>query len=110
MRAWLIKRVNTPTGDAIGGAQVGRTLAPAIEDQHLMPKQRGFGDDGTDSRGACQTGRGDAHMNEKEDEVAHPGHGNNILQVQLSRPVHGELQIRHEHNHETTDATTFNVG
>jgi hypothetical protein len=24
-------------------------------------------------------------------------------------PVHGELQIRHKHNHETTVATAFNV-
>ena len=34
--------------DAIGGAKVGRTLAPAIEDQQLMPDERGFGNHGTE--------------------------------------------------------------
>ena len=38
-------------GHAIRGAQVGRTLAPAIENQQLMPDQRGFGNHGTESPG-----------------------------------------------------------
>ena len=86
-------------GDAIGGPQVGRTLAPAIEDQQLMPEPRGFGNHGTESPGACQAGHGDDHMNEKEDEVAHPGHGNNTLQAHSSRPV---LAIRHGQVSEVT--------
>jgi hypothetical protein len=37
------------TGDeAIGGAQVGRTLASTIEDEQLMPEQRGLGNHGTE--------------------------------------------------------------
>jgi hypothetical protein len=39
--------------DAIRDAQVGRTLAAAIEDQQLMPEQRGFGDNGTESARPC---------------------------------------------------------
>jgi hypothetical protein len=35
--------------DPIGGAQVERTLAAAIEDQQLMPEQLGFGNNGTKS-------------------------------------------------------------
>ena len=35
--------------DPIRGTQVGRTLAPAIEDEQLMPDQHGFGDNGTES-------------------------------------------------------------
>jgi hypothetical protein len=33
-----------------------------------------------------------------------------IRMLSRENPVHGELQIRHEHNHETTVGTTFNVG
>jgi hypothetical protein len=40
-------------GDAIRSAQVGRTLAPAIEDQQLMPDQRGFSNHGTESPGTA---------------------------------------------------------
>ena len=36
-------------GNVIRGAQVGRTLTPAIEDQQLMADQRGFGYYGTES-------------------------------------------------------------
>jgi hypothetical protein len=35
--------------DPIRGTQVGRTLAPAIENEQLMPDQHGFGDNGTES-------------------------------------------------------------
>ena len=35
--------------DPIRGTQVGRTLAPAMEEEQLMPYQYGFGDDGTES-------------------------------------------------------------
>ena len=37
--------------DTIRGAQVGRTLSAAIEDQQLMADQRGFGDNGTEPPG-----------------------------------------------------------
>ena len=63
MRAWRMKRVNKTGGDAIGGAQVGCALAPAIEDQQLMPEEHRFGDNGTETPGACQAGHGDDHVN-----------------------------------------------
>jgi hypothetical protein len=55
----------TQTGDdPIGGAQVRRTLAAAIDDQQLMPDQRGFGNNGTESARPCQSRHGDNQMNE----------------------------------------------
>jgi hypothetical protein len=67
-------------GDAIGGAQVGRTLAPVIEDQQLMPSSA---DSATTERSLPRPPGGyrDDHMNKQEDEVAHGGHGNNTSQV-----------------------------
>jgi hypothetical protein len=38
-------------GEAIGSAQVGRTLASAIEDEQLMSDQRRLGNNGTESPG-----------------------------------------------------------
>jgi hypothetical protein len=38
-----------------------------------MPDQHGFGDNGTESAWSCQSGHGDNHMNEKDEEVAHRG-------------------------------------
>ena len=55
----------TQTGDdPIGGTQVGRTLAIAIENQQLVPDQHGFRNNGTDSSRTCQSGHGDDHMND----------------------------------------------
>jgi hypothetical protein len=48
--------------DPIRGTQVGRTLAPAIEDEQLMPDQHGFGDNGTESTRPRQSGQGDDQM------------------------------------------------
>ena len=59
--------------DTIPGAEVGRTLAAAIEDDQLMPDQRGFGDNGTESARPCQSGQGDDHMNKQGEEVTHSG-------------------------------------
>jgi len=50
--------------DPISGMQVCRTLAPAIEDDQLMPDQHGFGDNGTESTGPRQSSQGDDQMNE----------------------------------------------
>ena len=52
-----------------------------------MADECGFGNHGTESPGACQGGHGDDHMNEQEDEVAHPGNGNNTSQAHLFRSV-----------------------
>jgi hypothetical protein len=52
-------------------------LAPAIEDEQLMPDQHGFGDNGTKSTRPRQSGQGDDQMNEHDSEVAHPGNGIN---------------------------------
>jgi hypothetical protein len=49
--------------DTIRGTQVGRTLSTTIEDQQLMPDQRGFGHNGAESARPCQSGQGDDHMN-----------------------------------------------
>jgi hypothetical protein len=43
--------------DPIRGTQVGCTLAPAIEDQQLMPDQYGFGDHGTEPTQPRQSAR-----------------------------------------------------
>ena len=39
-------------------------LAAAIENQQLMPNQRGLGDNATESVRPCQSGRRDDHVNE----------------------------------------------
>lgn len=59
-------------GDAVGGAQVGRALAPAIDDYQVMPDQRGFRNHRTESPGPGKSDHGADHMNEKDDEVAIP--------------------------------------
>jgi hypothetical protein len=53
-----------PGDDPICRAQVGRTLAPAIEDQQLLPDQHGFGDNGAEATRPYQLGQGDDHMND----------------------------------------------
>ena len=50
--------------DPIGGTQVRRTLAAAIENQQLVPDQRRFGNNRTEPSRPCQSGHGDDHMNE----------------------------------------------
>ena len=59
--------------DTIRGAQVGSALAAAIEDQHLMPDEQVFGNDGTDTSRASQPDHGDDQMNKKDDNLAHLG-------------------------------------
>src|SRR5215471_5505172 len=78
--------------DPIRGTQVGRTLAPAIEDEQLMPDQHGFGDNGRESTRPCQSGQGDDQMNEYDSEVAHPGNGINTSQTTALRPI-GQFAI-----------------
>ena len=53
-----------PGDDPICGTQVGRTLAPAIEDQQLMPYQHGLSDNGTESARPCQSRHRHQQMNE----------------------------------------------
>ena len=57
--------------DPVAWAQVGSTFATAIEDQQLVPNQRGFGNNGAESAGSCQPDNGDDQMNEKDEDVAH---------------------------------------
>jgi len=45
-----------PGDDPIRGTQVGRTFAPAIEDEQLMPDRHGFGDNGKESARPRQSG------------------------------------------------------
>ena len=78
----------TQTGDnPIGGAQVGCTLAAPIEDQELMPDQRGFGNNGADSARPCQSGYGDDQMNEQDEQIAHPCNGINTSRSTAFRPI-----------------------
>jgi hypothetical protein len=73
--------------DPIRGTQVGRTLAPAIEDEQLMPDQHGFGDNGTESTRPRQSGQSDDQMNEYDSEVAHSGNGINTSKTAALRPI-----------------------
>jgi hypothetical protein len=73
--------------DPIPGTQVGRTLAPAIEDEQLMPDQHRLGDNGTESTRPRQSGQGDDQMNEYDREVAHPGNGINTSKTTALRPI-----------------------
>ena len=57
-----------------------------------MPDQRGLGNHGTESRRPRQSQHGDNHMNEQDDEVAHPGNGNNTSQADR---IQAKLAIRH---------------
>jgi hypothetical protein len=78
--------------DPIRGTQVGRTLAPAIEDEQLMPDQHGFGDNGTHSTRPHQSGQGDDQMNEYDSEIAHPGNGINTSKTTALRTI-GQFAI-----------------
>jgi len=73
--------------DPIRGTQVGRTLAPATEDEQLMSDQHGFGDNGTESTRPRQSGQSDDQMNEYDSEVAHSGNGINTSQTAALRPI-----------------------
>jgi hypothetical protein len=70
---WAHEKSAHAGNDTIRGAQVGRSLSATVEDQQLMPDQRGFGDNGSESSGPCQSGQGHNYMNEYDEEVAHPG-------------------------------------
>jgi len=62
------------TGDeTLCGAQVGSTLAGAIEDAELMFDEQRFGNDGTEPSRPCKPDDGDNQMKEKDDDIAHPG-------------------------------------
>jgi hypothetical protein len=67
--------------DPIHGTQVGCTLAPAMEDQQLMADHRRFGNHGPESPWPCQSDHGDDHMDQQDNEVAHPGNSNNTSQA-----------------------------
>ena len=88
--------------DPIRGTQVGRTLAPAIDDEQLMPDQHGFGENGTESTRPRQSGQGDNQVNEYDSELAHPGNGINTSKTTYSGPIwqfaidKGEKEREHE--------------
>jgi hypothetical protein len=73
--------------DPIRGTQIGRTIAPAIEDEQLMPDQHGFGDNGAESTRPHQSSQGYDHMNEYDSEVAHSGNGINNSKTAALRPI-----------------------
>jgi len=62
------------TGDqAIGSAKIGCSLPGSIEDEELMLKENGLGDDGTDAAAPQEPGDGADDMDEKDENVAHVG-------------------------------------
>jgi hypothetical protein len=61
---------------------VGRTLAPAIEDEQLMPDQHGFGDYATQSPLPSQSNHCDNEMDQEYEHVAHFGNSTKIRALQ----------------------------
>ena len=54
--------------------RLGARFAPTIEDPQLMFDEHRLGNDGTEaSWPPCYPGYGDDQMNEKDDDIAHPG-------------------------------------
>ena len=96
MRAGLMQRVSKPAAMRSVNPQVGRTLAPAIEDQQLMAGSARTRQPRNELPRPCQSGHGNNHMNEQDDEVAHPGNGNNTSQahrIQANLPIrHGQVR------------------
>jgi hypothetical protein len=77
----------TQTGaDQIGATPVGRTLASAVEEQHWMPDQHGFGHHGTESARPYQSGHGDDQRNEQDEKISHPGNGVSTSRTTAFRP------------------------
>ena len=52
-----------------------------------MADQCGLCYNGTEPPRFCQSDHGDHHMNEQDDEVAHPGNSNNTSQPAVFRPI-----------------------
>jgi hypothetical protein len=89
LSAWAQEQRARASDDRIRGTQVGARLRPR---SRMMPDQRGFGDNGTESTRPCQSAQGDDQMNEYDSEVAHPGNGINTSKTTALR-IH--LAIRH---------------
>ena len=69
--------------NAIGNAQLGRSLPTAIQDEELMPSERGFRDDGTKAPRFYKPDDGDDRMNENDEDVVHAG----IISIPEFRPI-----------------------
>ena len=48
--------------DPIAGSQIRSTFATSTEDQHLMPNQHGFGNNGTESSRSWESRQSDHQM------------------------------------------------
>jgi hypothetical protein len=66
--------------ETIHSAQVGRSFAPAIQDQQLLPDRHGFGDHATDSTQLRQPNHDDHQMHQKDQELTHSGNRTKIRQ------------------------------
>jgi len=87
--ACLIHEKGAQTGDeTLCDAQVGSTLAAAIEDALLMFDEQRFGNDGTEPSRPCKPDNGDNQMKEKDDDIAHPG----IVSKPEKTPNFGPIQ------------------
>ena len=73
-------------------AQVGISLPTAIQDEDLMPSQRGFGHDGAKTTRLYKPNDGDDQMNENDEDVVHPGI---VSKSQKATRIQGRFVIRH---------------
>jgi hypothetical protein len=86
------------TGDhAIGGAQVGRALASAIEDQELMFDEHRFGNHRTDAYWHRRSEHRDDQTKEKDQAAAHSGNSINVAR---------SIQFRQRRNSPWIGSTT----
>jgi hypothetical protein len=53
-----------------------------------MADQHGFGDNRTQSTGSRQSGDGNDHMNEQDEQVAHPGNSINTSKAAAFRLIY----------------------
>ena len=83
----VVHEKGAETGDhAIGNAQVGSSLPTAIQNEHLMPSERRFRDDGTKATRFYQPNDGDDRMNENDEDVVHAGIVSNLKTPEF-RPI-----------------------
>ena len=92
-----------PSGDnPIGKPKVGPTFSAAIENQQLVTKQRGFGNDGTESTGPRQSNYGNDHIEEEGEDVTH-----GMVSKLKSSPIQGSWGIRHGHDQMRNERNRF---
>src|SRR5215467_2430845 len=87
MREGCMSGVHKPGDHPIGNPQAGSSPPAAIQDEDLMPSQHGFGDDGTKATRFYKPDDGDNQMNEKGQDVVHPGIVSKSQKAAEFRPI-----------------------